>query len=142
MKMKGMDNVLLFGGGIIPQKDIQELKKMGIKTVVNLRTDHDDEKQIAGTGLQYFLIPMSPSDPQKKSFQQFLDIATNPAMQPVFVHCRHGADRTGTAVALYRIKVQGWDLQAALRELKEGGYGFHVVFEDLLKFIKEYDTLP
>jgi methylmalonyl-CoA mutase C-terminal domain/subunit len=29
MKTKGTDNVLLFGGGIIPQNDIDKLKKMG-----------------------------------------------------------------------------------------------------------------
>lgn len=30
MKQKGLDDVLLFGGGIIPEKDIQELKKLGV----------------------------------------------------------------------------------------------------------------
>ncbi|MBI3005549.1 MAG: cobalamin B12-binding domain-containing protein [Ignavibacteriales bacterium] len=30
MKHKGLDDVLLFGGGIIPQKDIDELKRMGV----------------------------------------------------------------------------------------------------------------
>lgn len=30
MKTKGMQDVLLFGGGIIPQQDIQELKQMGV----------------------------------------------------------------------------------------------------------------
>lgn len=30
MKEKGLDDVLLFGGGIIPEKDIQELKKSGV----------------------------------------------------------------------------------------------------------------
>jgi len=30
MKERGMDDVLLFGGGIIPQKDIEELKRMGV----------------------------------------------------------------------------------------------------------------
>jgi methylmalonyl-CoA mutase C-terminal domain/subunit len=30
MKEKGLDDVLLFGGGIIPQKDIEELKRMGV----------------------------------------------------------------------------------------------------------------
>ena len=30
MKDKGMDDVLLFGGGIIPQDDIDQLKKMGV----------------------------------------------------------------------------------------------------------------
>ena len=30
MKDKGLDDVLLFGGGIIPDQDIDDLKKMGI----------------------------------------------------------------------------------------------------------------
>ncbi len=30
MKEKGMEDVLLFGGGIIPEEDIQNLKKMGV----------------------------------------------------------------------------------------------------------------
>ena len=30
MKDKGLDDVLLFGGGIIPQKDIEELNKIGV----------------------------------------------------------------------------------------------------------------
>lgn len=30
MKQKGLDDVLLFGGGIIPESDIQQLKKLGV----------------------------------------------------------------------------------------------------------------
>jgi methylmalonyl-CoA mutase C-terminal domain/subunit len=30
LKEKGLNDVLLFGGGIIPQKDIEELKKLGV----------------------------------------------------------------------------------------------------------------
>lgn len=30
LKEKGLNDVLLFGGGIIPQQDIEELKKMGV----------------------------------------------------------------------------------------------------------------
>jgi methylmalonyl-CoA mutase, C-terminal domain len=30
MKEKGLNDVLLFGGGIIPDKDIDDLKKMGV----------------------------------------------------------------------------------------------------------------
>lgn len=30
MEEKGLDDVILFGGGIIPERDIEELKKMGI----------------------------------------------------------------------------------------------------------------
>jgi len=33
LKKKGLDDVLVFAGGIIPQEDIPSLKKMGIKEV-------------------------------------------------------------------------------------------------------------
>ena len=93
--------------GAQPTKDgFMELKKMGIKTIVNLREYHTDEKFIEGMGFNYFQIPTSTSKPLKDHYQKFLDIVNNPDLQPVFVHCRHGADRTGTAVALYRITVQ------------------------------------
>jgi methylmalonyl-CoA mutase C-terminal domain/subunit len=30
MKEKGVDDVLLFGGGIIPEEDIKKLKELGV----------------------------------------------------------------------------------------------------------------
>jgi len=30
IKERGIDDVLVFGGGIVPEKDIQELKKLGV----------------------------------------------------------------------------------------------------------------
>ena len=33
MKQKGMDDVLLFGGGIIPEADVPGLKKVGVERV-------------------------------------------------------------------------------------------------------------
>jgi methylmalonyl-CoA mutase C-terminal domain/subunit len=30
MKQKGMEEVLLFGGGILPERDIEDLKKLGV----------------------------------------------------------------------------------------------------------------
>jgi len=42
MKMKGMEDVLLFGGGIIPQKDIQELRSMGVGEIFTPGTTTED----------------------------------------------------------------------------------------------------
>ncbi len=33
MKEKGLSNVLLFGGGVIPEEDIAELKRLGVGTL-------------------------------------------------------------------------------------------------------------
>ncbi|MCP4369159.1 MAG: dual specificity protein phosphatase family protein [Deltaproteobacteria bacterium] len=55
------------------------------------------------------------------------------------VRCQHGADRTGTMCALYRVAVQGWTKEEAIREMTEGGFGFHEVWKILPSWIKELD---
>jgi methylmalonyl-CoA mutase C-terminal domain/subunit len=41
LKKKGMDDVLVFAGGIIPQEDVPALKKIGIKEVFGPGTPTD-----------------------------------------------------------------------------------------------------
>ena len=41
--------------------------------------------------------------------------------------------------ALYRIAVQGWSKGAAIREMIDGGFGFHEIFDNLPKWIQEMD---
>ena len=66
-------------------------------------------------------------------------LATAGERAPVLVHCLHGADRTGTMCALYRIAIQGWSKEDALKEMTEGGYNFHGVFENLLEYLNDLD---
>jgi protein tyrosine/serine phosphatase len=77
--------------------------------------------------------------PEHKEVVRFLQIVTNPKRTPVLVHCQHGADRTGTMITLYRIAVQGWTKEEALREMTEGGFGFHEIWTNLPKWIQELD---
>jgi protein tyrosine/serine phosphatase len=69
----------------------------------------------------------------------FLRIATDPKRTPVFVHCRHGSDRTGTMAAVYRIAVQGWTKEQAIAEMTQGGFGFHATFDNLIEYIRGLD---
>ncbi len=41
-------------------------------------------------------------------------------------HCQMGADRTGSVMAMFRILLQGWTREEALREMREGGFGFAI----------------
>jgi uncharacterized protein (TIGR01244 family) len=119
---------------------MKNLKQMGFETVVNLRSFHSDRDDIGNTGLGYEHIYMKAWHPERKEIVRFLQIVTNPKRTPVLVHCLHGADRTGSMCALYRIAVQGWTKEEAIREMTEGGYNFHAVFGNLPKWIRELDV--
>ena len=116
------------------------LKALGIRTVVNLHSFHSDRDELVGTGMAYEHIYMKAWHPERKELVRFLRIVTDPVRAPVLVHCRHGADRTGTLCALYRIAAQGWTKEEALREMTEGGFGFHEVWQNLPIWIEALDV--
>jgi protein tyrosine phosphatase (PTP) superfamily phosphohydrolase (DUF442 family) len=118
---------------------MKNLKTIGIETVVNLRSFHSDRDEIGNTGLAYEHIYMKAWHPEEEDIVRFLRIVTDPKRTPVLVHCLHGADRTGTISAVYRVAVQGWTKAEAIKEMTEGGYGFHGVFQNLLSWIEELD---
>lgn len=118
---------------------MQNLQQAGIETVVNLRSFHSDRDEIGTTGLGYEHIYMKAWHPERKEVVRFLQIVTNPKRTPVLVHCQHGADRTGAMCALYRVVVQGWTKEAAIREMTEGGFGFHEVWANLPRWIADLD---
>jgi protein tyrosine/serine phosphatase len=116
---------------------MKALKDMGIRTVVNLRAFHSDHGLLAGTGLDSEHIYMKTWHPEEEDVVRFLRIVTDPARQPVLVHCQHGSDRTGMMVAFYRVIVQGWSKQKAAREMTEGGYGFHEIWQNLVHWLDQ-----
>ncbi|MBW2172448.1 MAG: tyrosine-protein phosphatase [Deltaproteobacteria bacterium] len=118
---------------------MRNLKMMGIETVANLRSFHSDRDEIGETGLAYEHIYVKAWHPEEEEIVRFLQIATNPKRTPVLVHCLHGADRTGTMSAIYRIAVQGWTKDEAIKEMTGGGFGFHEVFKNLVPWIQELD---
>jgi protein tyrosine phosphatase (PTP) superfamily phosphohydrolase (DUF442 family) len=117
----------------------KKLDSLGIKTVVNLRSFHSDDKLLSGVTVRHEQIPMKAWHPEEEDVVRFLRIVNNPKRVPVLVHCQHGADRTGTMCAIYRIAVQGWSKDEALREMRDGGYGFYGVWQDLVQFIDGLD---
>jgi protein tyrosine phosphatase (PTP) superfamily phosphohydrolase (DUF442 family) len=114
-------------------------KKLGIKTIVNLRSFHSDRDEIGKTDLGYEHIYMKTWHPEKKEAVRFLQIVTDPKRQPVLVHCKRGADRTGTMCAIYRIAVEDWSKEDAIKEMREGGFDFDKIWSNLPKWIESLD---
>jgi len=104
----------------------ERLAKAGVKTVINLRHDHDDFAALQGTQIAYLRIPMRAWRPEEEEMVLFLAtlrrLLADPNRWPVYVHCAAGKDRTGYAIATYRIVEQGWDADSAIEEMFDFRY--------------------
>jgi protein tyrosine/serine phosphatase len=112
----------VYRGAQPDEQALAKLKDLGIKTIINLRMPNDILKEEPVRALEntmvYTNVPMTgvgkPTDEQIHQVLSLLE--TLPT--PIFIHCEHGCDRTGTVVACYRIKHSNWSAEAALREAK------------------------
>jgi protein tyrosine/serine phosphatase len=118
---------------------IKQLKDMGIKTMINLRSFNSDKDEIGSIEIGYEHIYMKTWHPEDEDIVKFLKIVTDKTKMPVFVHCQHGADRTGLMCAIYRVAVCGWSKEAAVDEMVYGGYGFHSVWKNLINYFMNLD---
>lgn len=126
--------------GAQPTKDgMRNLERMGIKTVINLRSFHTDADELTGTKLRGEHLWVKAWHPEDKEVVAFLKIVTDTNATPVFVHCQHGADRTGTMCAIYRIAIQGWTKEQAVEEMTKGGFGYHTVWKNLIQYLNDLD---
>ncbi len=119
----------------------QALKDLGVKTIVNLRSGHDDAPLAAPQGIDVVGIPMSAgmtcAPPSEDAVKAFFAVVADPARRPVFFHCAQGCDRTGTMCALFRIEVDGWTPERALEEMR--AFGWHDgAYGALADFVRAY----
>ncbi|MBN2529207.1 MAG: tyrosine-protein phosphatase [Deltaproteobacteria bacterium] len=134
----------VYRGAQPTQEGIASLHRMGIKTVISLRRFHDDTDKTAAVNLSdkltLFHLPMNAWDVSIDDIVQFLRIVRNEANHPVFFHCKHGSDRTGTMAAAYRMVVEGWTATDAVQEMKRGGFGYHTIWRGLPKTLLDMDV--
>jgi len=122
------DNV--YRGAQPTAEGFASLAKLGVKTVLDLREfdSHSvaEKKAVEAAGMQYVSIPMQGTNiPSPAVVAKALAVLNQANAGPVFVHCRRGADRTGTIIACYRISHDGWQAAKALREAKALGMAWY-----------------
>jgi tyrosine-protein phosphatase SIW14 len=120
------------------------LAKLGVKTVIDLREigEHSqagEEAVVEAMGMQYVSIPLKRmATPDNGVVARILGLLNDSASEPVFVHCKRGADRTGAIIACYRISHDSWEPKHALSEARNNGMSFFQ--RSLQKYVLHFDA--
>jgi len=119
-------NPNVYRGAQPTEQGFQSLASLGVKTIIDLRggggRSHNEQKVVEAAGMHYIAMPLSGhSAPSDEQVSKLLTLLNDSSSGPVFVHCRRGADRTGTIIACYRISHDHWDNAKALSEAAEDG---------------------
>jgi protein tyrosine/serine phosphatase len=118
---------------------MRNLEKMGIRTVINLRAFNDDAEEVRGTSLRTERTKILTWNVDDKHVIEVMRMLRRTENGPFLIHCQHGADRTGLMSAMYRILEQGWSADEALEELTAGGYGYHAMWKNILRYVRSAD---
>lgn len=131
----------LYRGAQPTAEGYRKLKELGVKTVINFRSNHDYKTEVEAAGLSYISLPVQADlfgsePPTEEQTKAFFDVVLDPACRPVYFHCMGGKDRTGTLCALYRMEMQGWTTDEAIEEMQ--AFGFHDNYVDLMTYVRGY----
>jgi protein tyrosine phosphatase (PTP) superfamily phosphohydrolase (DUF442 family) len=138
----GKLSATLYRGGQPTAEGIRKLREMGIEIVVNFREERKEtsaeKQQVEALGMRYVSIPWSAwDDPNDQQVAEFLTLLRANPERRVFVHCKHGKERTGVMVAAYRMSFEHWTPRQALAEMESFGIrGFW--FRHLKKYVRTF----
>lgn len=101
---------------------LADVKKMGYKSVINLRTAGEAGAQLEeeaaaakAAGINYVHLPFNAQSPDPMLVDNFLKAINDKANQPAFIHCA-SANRAAALWMVKRIAVDKWDVARASEE--------------------------
>lgn len=116
------------------------LEKLKVGTVINFLPE-SDSRWLTSPGINQVQLPYRTNhvdDAQVLAALRAIQVAETKG--PVLMHCKHGSDRTGLMAAMYRVVVQGWSKEDALKEMTEGGFGDSTHFRDGVRYMMQADA--
>lgn len=119
---------------------MKEAETLGIRSVLNLRTAHDNARHLKNCDLEALGYPIHTKGICHKDLVESLKVI-RAAKKPILVHCWHGADRTSAIIAAYRMIEMKWTKEEAIAEFRNGGFGFHEDwFPNIIQLIEDLDV--
>ena len=124
----------------LPDGEAQALlENLKIGTVINFLKE-PDETWLKTPGVLQVQLPYRTNHVDDADVLAALRaIQTAQARGPVLMHCKHGVDRTGLMAAMYRVVVQDWSKEDALKEMTQGGFGENAHYKDGAKYMMKAD---
>jgi uncharacterized protein (TIGR01244 family) len=109
--------------GRVSAEGLAQLKALGFKTVLNLRTEQegakDEEAAVRAQGLRYEWVPVTPDSLAIEDVKKVESILDDPAAEPILFHCA-SANRVGAVWAIIQVR-HGKELAAAIEEGRQIG---------------------
>ncbi len=119
-------------------------RKYQIKTIFCLREvrDLDQERRMAEANrIKFIFQPIDTHKPVPEAYwMDFLKMAQDPGQTPLLVHCAMGCHRTGFFCAVYRMVIDGWPRDKALKEMESYGFDLNSHAE-LMKSLRQIDPV-
>ncbi len=139
--MKLSDRITI--GGQPASTEIEELKREGFRTIVNLRAPGEDDqpmspeeerKAVEAAGMNYLHFPVSGATMGPETVDEFREKL--PGLEgPVLVHC-HAGMRAGALSMMAAAVEQGWSGEETLQ--KAEAMGFRCEAPQLRQFVRNY----
>lgn len=95
------------------------ISALGIRTIINLQTgaSETETKWCYRTGMGLIDLSLNGILPPSRDTVEFaIEVLGNKTLAPIFLHCRHGRERTGFVIAAYRMLIDKWPFDRAYKE--------------------------
>jgi uncharacterized protein (TIGR01244 family) len=116
-----LETTVACGGATTPEA-VPEIKKLGFKSIINLRqptetgANIDAEAAAAKTaGINFYSIPFNTAAPDPKVADTFITTITAPGNEPAYIHCA-SANRASAMWMIKRLVIDKWDADRAGQE--------------------------
>ena len=120
-------------------------EKYKLKSILSLEDDYDEDmdKWCEHYGIHHITVLNHCSAKNifqnKEDLKLYLSLVHNTELHPMLIRCRGGADRTGAAVAIWRMEEHGWRNWLAWIEMLTY-FHFFWKYKDTTKLVLEYKT--
>ena len=139
----GKVNDFLYRGAQPKDGGVEQLKKFGIDTIVDLRGGwhgliEKERRRAESLGIRFINLPGSGwSTANDEEIAQFFSLIHERPRRKIFIHCWLGGDRSGMFIAAYRIAFEGWSPQQAIQEMRSFHY-LHFWHPNMARWVERF----